>query len=229
MSRFRRHWLIQGGGAVRGGKRENCGRKKDLQSIVWKTYRAPGKRERMQIAKNNMKVDDLFKKKIRTIKEDNIESVQINAESLDSILAHYKYLLKKDKLPFFLNGCKADISEKVSVDNFTCAVDSLYAIGEAVLLSYNEKEVNAKVETSPLLIEISKVLKWRLKNDFSWNHSLRNPLWNMIASSHPYAFEPLGKITASGEPAIIDLANLWPTTVVADIVCSNSGCKKHKS
>ena len=49
----------------------------------------------------------------------------------------------------------------------------------------------------------------------------------MIASSHPYAFEPLGKITASVEPAIIDLANLWPTTVVADIVCSNSDCKKH--
>ena len=97
-----------------------------------------------------MKVDDLFKKKIRTIKEDNIESVQINAESLDSIVAHYKYLLKKDQLPFFLHGCKADISEKVSVDNFTCAVDSLYAIGEAVLLTYNEKEVNAKVETSLL-------------------------------------------------------------------------------
>ena len=158
----------------------------------------------MQIAKNNMKVDDLFKKKIRTIKEDNIESVQIKAESLESILAHYKYLLKKDKLPFFLNGCKADISEKVSVDNFTCAVDSLYAIGEAVLLSYNEKEVNAKVETSPLLIEISKVLKWRLKNDFSWNHSLRNPLWNMIASSQSYAFKPIGKITASVEPAIMN-------------------------
>ena len=97
-----------------------------------------------------MKVVDLFKKKIRTKQKDNIKSVQINAESLDSILAHYKYLLKKDKLPLFLNGCKADISEKVSVDNFTCAVDSLYAIGEAVLLTYNEKEVNAKVETSLL-------------------------------------------------------------------------------
>ena len=140
-------------------------------------------------------------------------------------LQEYWKTFEGQALSFFQNGCfakKEDIFSTGS-SNYSCAVDSLLNVGEAVILSGNTKSVLHKINYSPILQEVKKSLIWRLNNKYHWNHGLRNPLWKYLASSFPQAFCPIGKVTAAVEPAMKELEKLWLVEIILDTVCSECG------
>ena len=97
-------------------------------------------------------------------------------------------------------------------------------MGEALLLSENLESISYSMKFSPLLEEARKALSWRLDHDFHWNHSLRNSLWQYLATTFPQAYCPIGKVTAVVEPAVKDLEKLWFVEVIVDTVCSADDC-----
>ena len=70
-------------------------------------------------------------------------------------------------------------------------------MGEAMLLSGNSESISCSMKFSPMLQEIRKALVWRLENNFNWNHSLQNPLWQYLAKNFPEAYCPIDKVTAT--------------------------------
>ena len=97
-------------------------------------------------------------------------------------------------------------------------------MGEALLLSGNSESISYSMKFSPLLEEARKALSWRLDHDFHWNHSLRNSLWQYLATTFPQAYCPICKVTAVVEPAVKDLEKLWFVEVIVDTVCSADDC-----
>ena len=81
-------------------------------------------------------------------------------------------VFSRKKIPFFQNGCFANKGERLSEDNYSCAVDSFIAMGESILLCGNYKSIDHCIGFSPILQEIMAIVVWRLKNHFSWNHPL---------------------------------------------------------
>ena len=137
-----------------------------------------------------------------------------------------KRVLEGQNLAFFHNGCFAPKEERFSQtgSNYTCAIDTLIALGEAILLSGNDKSVAHAMSFSPLLLEIKSVLVWRLENEFKWNHSLRNEVWKLLATHFPVAICPIGKVTAVIEPGVQELEKLWYAEVIVETVCREAGC-----
>ena len=61
-----------------------------------------------------------------------------NTTSFWELVASKEILLRGKNLPFFLNGFFAEQSDRFGFDcNYTCAVDSVMALVEAILMSKN--------------------------------------------------------------------------------------------
>ena len=151
--------------------------------------------------------------------KENMET-KIDENSLVQLLNENKDIFKDNKLMYFQNGCFASREERKSESNYTCAIDSLISLGETILISGNFKSVAEKIDFCPLLKEIHSVLQWRLQNNYSWSHRLRNSTWDMLAAAFPQAFTPLGKVTATVEPPVLEIGRLWPVMVIVDAFCS---------
>ena len=162
-------------------------------------------------------------KSLDAMEEEN-NNTRLGIDYLARIIDANKQIFTEERVPYFLNGCFAKQEEKLSVTNYSCAIDSFLALGEAILSCGNVESIAHSIGFSPLLQEILSVLIWRLENEFKWNHALRNPLWQLLASSFPQAITPIGKVTAAVEPAVLELGKLWPITVVTNAVCSEDGC-----
>ena len=91
-----------------------------------------------------------------------------NRNILPNISEMKKRVLEGQNLAFFHSGCFAPKEERLSQtgSNYTCAIDTLIALGEAILISGNDKSVAHAISFSPLLLEIKSVLVWRLENEF---------------------------------------------------------------
>ena len=146
-----------------------------------------------------------------------------NRNMLPNIIEMKKRVLEGQNLAFFHSGCFAPKEERLSQtgSNYTCAIDTLIALGEAIL---NDKSVAHAISFSPLLLEIKSVLFWRLENEFKWTHSLINEVWKLLASHFPVAICPIGKVTAVIEPGVQELEKLWYAEVIVETVCREAGC-----
>ena len=145
---------------------------------------------------------------------------------LPNVIELKKRFLEGQKLAFFHNGCFARREERLSQtnSNYTCAIDTIIALGEAILLSGNDNSVAHAISFSPLLLEIKLVLVWRLENEFKWTHTLRNDVWKLLATYFSVAICPIGKVTAVIEPGVKEIEKLWYLEVVIEAVCSEAGC-----
>ena len=100
--------------------------------------------------------------------EDNMETENGNTEtknsdifskvdqssdtSLADVIEKNKMIFLPKKIPYFLNGCFARQFEKQSISNYTCAIDSFLALGEAILLSSNVKSIQQAIDFRPIFI-----------------------------------------------------------------------------
>ena len=140
--------------------------------------------------------------------------------SLWELVASNEILLRGKNLPFFLNGLFAEEGDRFGFDcNYTCAVDSVMALVEAILMSKNYNEEDTNISNS-VISEVKMILQYRLENNYSWHHSLRNQLWSKLASQFPGSFKPLGRVDAHVEEPLQDIGKLWPIEVVCSPVCS---------
>ena len=174
-----------------------------------------------QGADGNNNKDD---KKSTLINEDtgDMGKGNMDCDSLNNVIGLYQEIFGDKRISFFQNGCFASKSEKFSKsgNNYSCAVDSFLTLCEAILLCGNVQSISHTISFSPLLQEARKVLIWRLENNYEWNQNLRNPLWQLLATSFPQAFCPIGKVTAAVEPAVLELEKLWYIEVIVDAECS---------
>ena len=152
-----------------------------------------------------------------------------NRNRLPNITDLKKSVLEGQNLAFFHNGCFASKKERLSQtgSNYTCAIDAIIALGEALLLSGNDNSIAHAIDFSLLLLEIKSVLVWRLENDFKWTHSLRNKVWELLATYFPAAICPIGKVTAVIEPGVQEIEKLWYLEVIVETKCSEAGCDKY--
>ena len=229
------------GGGARGGKRSNAGKKAESNPFTdWKQYKPIGKKESAKIAKSNKTITQFFGTSNKSKgNEDVIETLEmVNSSNKEEDCEEYDIdwikVVKKSmttyagkKLQYFKNGCFAADCEKLgSGSNYTCAIDTLLSLGEAILLSSNFKSIQKILDFSPLLQEVKKVLLFRLENNFFWNHNLRNDVWTLMARSFPVTITPIGRVTASIDEAVQELGKLWPIQVIIEVVCSESECGK---
>ena len=68
------------------------------------------------------------------------------------------------------------------------------ALVEAILMSKNYNEEEDTNITNNVISEVKMILQYRLENNYSWHHSLRNQLWSKLASQFPGSFKPLGRV-----------------------------------
>ena len=96
----------------------------------------------------------------------------------------YEHIFKVGAIRFFKNGCFAPKDEKFSKSgsNYSCAIDSVLAMGEALLLSGNSESISYSMKFSPLLEEARKALSWRLDHDFHWKFTLAIPCDNFSSN-----------------------------------------------
>ena len=168
-----------------GGRRTNAGRKSQ-SSVPWKSYKKIGKREAVNLSKENKSIKNFFAASNKVEVNDETSNKQeveddpiINNKTKEYIepvdVGEWADICEKRKLYFvgqnlqyFKNGCFAKQNEKLgSGSNFSCAIDTFINMGEAVCLSGNYIAVKQKLGFSPLLQEVLKVLLFRIENNFS--------------------------------------------------------------
>ena len=248
------HLLVGGGhGGKRSNAGRKVGKSTPLATTDWNKYKKMLKKESEKCTKSihdfftkgSAKVSSTEKKieenntdEVMSIPEDKAQSSKESEDELNNNECNqnddlfpidreaYEHIFKVGAIRFFKNGCFAPKDEKFSKSgsNYSCAIDSVLAMGEALLLSGNSESISYSMKFSPLLEEARKALSWRLDHDFHWNHSLRNSLWQYLATTFPQAYCPIGKVTAVVEPAVKDLEKLWFVEVIVDTVCSADDC-----
>ena len=223
------------GGGGKGGKRSNAGRKIALKIPDWKKYKPVGKKRCDSLVKCNKRVDEFFKKKVisdneahRVLTKDSEDDCCITAENKDrmeidsvkfksefvNVIEHCVDLTEANfSIPYFQNGSLAPLGEKRSKDNYTCAPDAIYFLGESLILNNSSPNCIDKVKKCPIMSNILQILTWRIKNQFQWNHGLRNSLWDTLADLFPKEFTPIGRVDAILEPAVLMIEQIWPINV----------------
>ena len=167
--------MIRGGGAKKhGGKRENAGRHGG-QSTNWKQYKPMGKKETEKLRKENWDINKFLVPVKRGPKGVNSDGNIFSEGKLKKLKSAISELLFANNIHFFKNGCFADQADRISIDNYTCAIDSLISVGENMLINCSESGIEI-VGDMNIMDRIKEELFWRLNNDFVWKHSLRNPL-----------------------------------------------------
>ena len=208
--------MFRGGGALHGGKRDNAGRQPFKAKTNWKQYKPIGKKENEKLKKEygNMKMFVVPVKKAS-------DNGSCNTKLADLIVRARESVFSEQNIYFYKNGCFADSNEKISPDNYTCAIDTIIAIGENMILNCSQDE---KIENNNIRLmgKIKGSLHWRLTNDYNWKHSLRTPLWNDLAELFPTDFKPLGKIDAKIDNSVAEL--MTPVSVEFVAACDTCGC-----
>ena len=132
-----------------------------------------------------------------------------------------------ENLPFFQNG--SYLTQGTSEQNFTCAVDAIEGMIEAILLSPAGKHWLEK--NDQLVRSVNKILNWRMENQFGWNHSLRTELWDLLCNMFPSQFTPRGTIQATVDEAIEHLSKVDPLWILYQMECkhchTSMGTVKH--
>ena len=118
-------------------------------------------------------------------------------------------------LPFFINGCR---DADVSGPNYTCAPDTVFSVIEATVLSGIGGEL-WQDRADPVLGPALDMIRWRLDNNFSWSHQLRDEYWKKLCQLFPAEFLPKGTVTAAVDKAIEYLSNKAPVKVVFSVHC----------
>ena len=234
---------VSGGG--RGGLRANAGRKTSgRKNYDWKAYKAPGKKEKEKLRQNNKSIKEMFSKQNLGNKTEeayeNKEEMETEEQEevfkADPGLAHNlenmnceaninplpkkkvcEAVFQSRQIPYFHNGCFALPEEKVSETNFTCAIDSVLSVCEALLLSNKDREEKFG---DPVLSEAQRILNWRLANNLQWTHSLRQGFWDILSSKFPAAIQPLGRVDAMAEFPMFHLNKLSPLKIKVHLSCS---------
>ena len=209
---------ICGGGGNRGGQRNDAGRKSTgRKDYEWSSYKPLGKKKEAKLKASHHSIKDFFKKQNKIN-----ESVAEPSEELNKTEDCCAEVFESQQLPFFLNGCFATAEQKISESNYTCAIDSVLAVCEAILLTHECKNPE-EIEDS-VLREAMKILDWRLRNKYQWNHPLRNSFWNILSIKFPQAIQPLGRVDALAEFPMFHLNRIWPLVVKFELFCSERNC-----
>ena len=108
------------------------------------------------------------------------------------------------------------------MQNYTCAPDAIESVNEAILLSPVGK--HWLVKNDPIVDSVKRILDWRMKNQFAWNHHLRTELWDLLCGKFPSTMTPRGTIRASVDEAIEHLSRIDPLWVLLETKCQH--CEK---
>ena len=93
----------------------------------------------------------------------------------------------------------------------------MYSIIEAVLLSQSGFAWSNSGDS--LVKAAGDIVQWRLDNEFSWNHEIREQFWSKLCQMFPAEMLPKGTVTAALDAAVDYLARIAPIQVVVSAEC----------
>ena len=231
-----------------GGKRQGSGRVSKGQKDWTKYKKEATERKLLKGAKLSGNIKSMFTKQAERIKLNDTEKSSKNddhqfaaevdnngnpnplkgseiddSSNFDAQIPFLSDLMNLPcPLPFFRNGCYAEFKQG---SNYTCAPDTIYSVVEAVILANSKGGQIWHDESDLLLLPALDIVKWRILNNFSWEHELRNQFWNGLCELFPNEMLPRGTVNAALDSAVEYLSTKVPLEVVFSLQCFK--CEQH--
>ena len=183
-------------------------------AVEWMREQGNWSNEDIELMQSKLKIrwteDESFGLDNNGIKYDNEQEEEEAVSSMPPVTI-------PSPLPFFINGCHDVAAAGKGKTNFTCAPDTIYSLVEAVLLA--EGGLAWHDCKDPIIVQATKLLKWRLQNNFSWNHRAREPFWEALCQHFPAEFLPKGTINAALDKAVDHIASKSQIEVIFNAKC----------
>ena len=95
---------------------------------------------------------------------------------------------------------------------------------DSIFLADNGLNFKQQAKKNETVSEGYKVLVWRLRNNFSWDHYIRNDFWLSLGKRFPSSILPFGRVDAGCDLPMNDLASIDPVKVLFQAQCRS--CKE---
>ena len=126
------------------------------------------------------------------------------------------------------NTCLKKLTKKEKKILYSCVVDTVIAVNEAILLNQGGTQFyeNRNSKAREVIDVVKKVLAWRLRNEYQFTARERNKVWEILLKQFPKAFKPKGTNKASIKPVMDALVQGQPIEVIFTANCLDPACKE---